>query len=177
MLRLWLQHFTFSVPLVLYCVITITHLFYLLFLHVLFRWLLFNAKTKTFKLWEICNVKPVFTPLREISPYLYVLLSHSYNVFVIRFVITTSKNTCNYNYNLRFLAQNNCNIIENFEGVIVIAIIMELIWCNWSNSGLRNLFVPKCPRINHAFASTSNTNVNKHNLLLELNKIFRLRLH
>jgi len=35
------------------------------------------------------------------------------------------------------LAQNNCNcnVIDKFEGVIAIAI--ELKWCNWSNSGLR----------------------------------------
>jgi len=33
---------------------------------------------------------------------------------------------------LRFLAQSNCNAIEKFGGVIVI--IIEQIWCNWSNS-------------------------------------------
>jgi len=37
---------------------------------------------------------------------------------------------------LRFLAQSNCNcnVIEKFGGVIVIVIIFEQIWCNWSNS-------------------------------------------
>jgi len=37
-----------------------------------------------------------------------------------------------------FLAQNNCNcnVIDKFEGVIVIIIVIELKWCNWSNSGI-----------------------------------------
>jgi len=29
-----------------------------------------------------------------------------------------------------FLEHNNCNVIDKFEGEIVI----ELKWCNWSNS-------------------------------------------
>jgi len=38
---------------------------------------------------------------------------------------------------LRFLAQSNCNcnVIEKFGGVIVVVIIIEQIWCYWSNSG------------------------------------------
>jgi len=35
---------------------------------------------------------------------------------------------------LRFVTQSNCNVIEKVEGVIVIVIIIEQIWCNWSNS-------------------------------------------
>jgi len=35
---------------------------------------------------------------------------------------------------LIFLAQNNCNVIDRFEIVIVIIIVIELKWCNWSNS-------------------------------------------
>jgi len=33
-----------------------------------------------------------------------------------------------------FSAQNNCNVIDKFQGVIVI----QLKWCNWSNSAIRN---------------------------------------
>jgi len=40
---------------------------------------------------------------------------------------------------LTFLAQNdcNCNLIDRFESVIVVIIVIELKWCNWSNSGSR----------------------------------------
>jgi len=39
---------------------------------------------------------------------------------------------------LIFLALNNCNcnVIDKFESVIVIIIVIELKWCNWSNSGV-----------------------------------------
>lgn len=38
--------------------------------------------------------------------------------------------------NLVFPAENNCNVIENFEGVVVI----KLMSCNWPNSDL-NIYI------------------------------------
>jgi len=41
---------------------------------------------------------------------------------------------------LRFVTQSNCNVNEKFEGVIVI----EQIWCNWTNSVLHCKWVETC---------------------------------
>jgi len=108
---------------------------FLLLFRVLFNWLLFNGKAKTFKLWEIAVVKPDLAPLQEPSTTISAFIAFTFLFYKMylqfRFVINYKfKNNSNYNCNLRFLAQSDCNVIENFEGVIVIIIecnLMKLI--------------------------------------------------
>ena len=80
-------------------------------------------------------MKPDLAPLQEPSTTISAFIAFTFLFYKMylqfRFVINYKfKNNSNYNCNLRFLAQSDCNVIENFEGVIVIIIecnLMKLI--------------------------------------------------